>query len=258
MFCKIFKNLIFICLLLALLPQIIAASHSINSHGVRFILPENFRALTLANINRYRAELHEIGYIPEGFAHYLREESMIVYAVSEDWSRQINLRIYESEFSRVVENFNVLNDEWQQHTKQNFLDNIHSSENRTLVNSEFIAAGNVTYIKLHIQVHSEHANFSYMQLFTIANGQNISLTYYNNTPDFTENELAEIENLFNSVSINVRANAGGGFNVLYFTMGIIGLALLLLVLIWAIRAFVKDFIEIRRERKIEHIRHRKR
>lgn len=259
MFRRFINIAIVLCVCLIVLPQITVLAQSINRQGVRFNAPQNFRELTLSNISRFRDELHLMDYTPEGFAIlYLRDSTMIYYGVSEDWSRQINLRIYESELSQVIENFYALTEEQQLHTKQVFLSDIAADGGRTPVDSELITRNNVTFIRLNVKVHTEHAQFMYAQLFTIANGQNISLVYYNSSPDFLQDEIVEIGNVFNSVSVSVRANVGGGVNVLYFIFGAIGLLLLLLVLIWTIRTFVKDFLYAKTERKVEHIKHRKR
>lgn len=252
MFKKIFKNLIVASLLLVLLLTTSCTDE------VQLDLPENFRILTTSNLRRHREELRALGYTPEAFALYLREPSMVIYAVSEDWSRQINLRIYESELSSHIGNLHVLSDEQLLSVKNNLLSQVYSNERLTLEESQLVVVNGVTFVRLNVRVESERANFSYLQLFTIANGQNISLTYYSALAEFDARELAEAEELFNSLNVNVNANFSSNFSVLHFSGGIVGILLLVLLLVWVLRAFIKDFLEIRREGKVEHIGGKKR
>lgn len=253
---KVRKNAlaVMLCVLFAALSALFPSAESFSGENVRLTLPDGFIRLTTRNLSDHLDLLRSLGYSESTFKEELNSDGMVMFAVNDDASKQINLKITESALAERIVSLNDQTDERIEEISSALEQGINEQGYSAVLSRSKLINSGVTYISLTVRVVNGDRQFCYIQYYTILNGLNYSLVYYNNSPELSQEELEECSAMFESLTIQNTQSGGGGYmEAVQIIIAVVGIAAFAGLVIWIIVSLVKDYKRRRRENSIQKL-----
>ncbi len=209
-----------------------------DQYGFYLELPSQYTAIDRSTLSKNREFIEKIGYSVESFSAKLEQSDIVMYAATEDNDRQVQVKYWQSDFSKSIGNMSALNDEKLSTALKAMAEPLMVDENRIL-SSAVGKAGDIVYLYYVVQVEGK---FCYTEYITVVNGYCYSLVYYNSSAEFSEAELNERDGIVLSFDISGASSKSiwGGYSL---AVRIISAALLIVaavVAVYIVSSFVRD------------------
>ncbi len=239
---------IILCIIIALAATVFAAAETLayqnTECGFSIALPNEFIIIDRSTLSKNSEFIEKIGYSVESFSVKLKQSNIVMYSATEDNARQIQIKYWQSDFSKGIGNLSTLDDE-RLATALSTMAKPISNEGNALLSSAIGKVGNNVYLCYTVQVDGK---FCYTEYITVVNGYCYSLVYYNSSSEFSADEIAERDSVIAALSISGAENDSiwGGYSL---SLRIISAVLLIAAVVFAVylvSSFVRD---IRNKRK---------
>ena len=230
------------------------SADSFSGENVKLTLPDEFFQLTAKNLSSHTDLLRQLGYSESSFKEELNSDGMVMFAVNNDASRQINLKIAKSSLSERIVSLNEQTDERIEEISSSLESGINEQGYSTVLSRSRLENNGVLFINLMVKVVNGEKEFCYVQYYTILNGLNYSLVYYNNSPELSQQELDECSAMFKSLQIkNTHAENSGYMGAIQIIIAVVAVAAFSALAGWIIVSLVKDYKRQRRENSIQKL-----
>ncbi len=241
-----------ICLVIALLIMACASSVALakgtkyydDEHGFAITLPDGAIALNRSNLSRNSDFIERLGFSVKSFRSKLEESNILLYAADSDNTYQIQVRVWESTFSREIKNLSGLKGDRLNEALSLLGGNISASDSK-LIDSRVIWVNEQPYLNYTVKVEEA---FCYVESLTVVDGKCVALVYYNSNPTFSTEDSAAQQKLISSLKIDRKNNGswGSGYNLLLRVVCALLVIGASVVVVFLISGFIKD-IKNRRE-----------
>lgn len=230
------------------------SADSFSGENVKLTLPDEFFQLTAKNLSSHTDLLRQLGYSESSFKEELNSDGMVMFAVNNDASRQINLKIAKSSLSERIVSLNEQTDERIEEISSSLESGINEQGYSMVLSRSRLENNGVLFINLMVKVVNGEKEFCYVQYYTILNGLNYSLVYYNNSPELSQQELDECSAMFKSLQIkNTHAENSGYMGAIQIIIAVVAVAAFTALAVWIIVSLVKDYKRQRRENSIQKL-----
>ena len=235
------------CLLLFLLPLGAWAETVSLSDGIQLDVPEDYTVLLPDRLKDHEEFLNKLGHSSKSFKSYMDERHMLLVAATEDNTRQIQLKSWETDFSRQIEDLSALDADALEQAADALL--VREADESLLSWGKAVRGG-VTYLKAVTRVTEQQADFCYIQYITVRDGVYYALVFYNFGGEVTQEQEDEADALLSSLVLPAPKGgsflAGGNYVVQMVIVGILILAAAVISLLLVL-SFIKDIRYRRRE-----------
>lgn len=243
-----------ICAFIAALSGLFVSAESFSGDNVKLTLPDGFVQLTSKNLSKHTDLLRQLGYSESSFREELNSDGMVMFAVNEDASRQINLKITQSPLSQRIVSLKEQTDQRIEEISLSLEQGINEQGYSTVLSRTRQESNGITFINLTVKIVNGDKEFCYVQYYTVLNGLNYSLVYYNNSPELSQEELDECSGMFESMQIkDTQSQSGGYMEAIQIIIAVIAAAAFCALVIWIIVSFVGDYKRQRRENSIQKL-----
>lgn len=240
--------------IIAAVSVISPLAESFSADNVKLTLPDGFIQLTSKNLSKHADLLRQLGYNENSFKEELNSDGMVMFAVNEDASKQINMKITESALAERIVNLSEQTDQRVEEISASLEQGINEQGYSSVLSRSKSLSGGVTYINLTVKVINGDKEFCYVQYYTILNGLNYSLVYYNNSPQLSQEELNECSAMFESLQIkNTYSENNGYMESIQIVIAVVAVAAFVVLAAWIIVSLVKDYKKQRRENSIQKL-----
>lgn len=241
---------LFFCL--CLIPAHAAPEEvSLPAHGISLTVPDGFTVLDAQNAAGQKELLESLGMDAEQFAKNMKASGTLLFAVTPDGKNQLNLKVIENELAGRLHDLSELTPENREEAGRLMIEELSNAENMTVLSQEKRSISGTWFFKVLVRVSSADGEFCFAQYFSIFNGKYYALVYYNNAPEFSEQDERISEDAFASLRISrspkpTAANAGIVLQIIFIALVVLaatgGAA-------YIIYTFVRDIRRERRERE---------
>lgn len=231
-----------ICVVIAFAGAVTAFADSIAYENVKYgfsvTLPDGFLVIDRSTLSKNSEFIEKIGYSVESFSAKLEQSNIVMYAADRDNSRQVQVKHWESDFSKGIGNLSALDDE-RLATALATMAKPLSADGNSLINSAIGEVGNSVYLCYTVQVDGK---FCYTEYITVVNGYCYSLVYYNSSAEFSAEEIKERDAVIAALSIS-GAESDSIWGSYGLSLRLISAVLLIAAVVFAvylISSFVRD------------------
>lgn len=252
--------LVVACILFCLAPMAAAAQTvSLPGEKITLELSDEYTVLTTDTLRQEEDLLERLGHSRDSFKRYMEERNMLMVAVTDDNTRQVQVKSYTSDFSEGLGDLSLLDDASLEQAANSLL---LEEAGEGLQSWGTVTMGDLTFLKATCKVTGNSADFGYIQYVTVRDGSYYALVYYNFGGDITETQAAEADQIFTSWTLPEKKDgnllAGGNFILQMVIVGAL-IAAALVIAILLIVSFFKDAkAKKREEEQTVHIRIKRR
>ena len=232
-------------------PAYAAETVSPAGHGISVQVPDGFKILNEKNAKSEKAFIESLGMDAENFAKNLRESGTLLFAVTQDGKRQLNLKVIENDLSKELYDLTGLTPENQEDAGRRIIAGLEETENMTVLGSERAAVSGTQFYRVRVRVSSPDGEFCFVQYFSIFAGKYYALVYYNSASALSQEDLQTADAAFSSMKIRrspkpTAANAGVILQIVFIAAVV---ALAFAGIVYILYTFVRDIRRRRQERE---------
>lgn len=235
------------CLLFLTLPcGALAETVSLSDPKVRLEIPDGYTVLLPDNLKENGEFLDKLGHTAKSFKNYMEERNMLLVAATDDNTRQIQLKTWETNFSREIGDLSSLDSQELDRAADTLL---AQEADESLLSWGRVTRGGVAYLKSTAKVTEQQADFCYIQYVTVRDGRYFALVYYNFGGELTQEQEAEADALLSSLVLPEKEKsflAGGNYIVQMVIVGALILAAAVIAVLLVV-SFVRDIRYRQRE-----------
>lgn len=240
------KKTIVMLMCIMLMLTLTVSAHAANTfeytngeYGFSLTLTDEYTVIDRNTLSKNKDFIEKIGYSVSSFSAKLEQSSIVMYAATQDNSRQVQVKQWTSDFSTEVGALSALSDDRLSTALEVMARPIVGNDNE-LISSAVGEVGDITYLCYTVRVGQA---FCYTEYVTVAGGKCYSLVYYNSSANFSEEESAERDKFISSLSISDASASSiwGGYSL---TVRIVSAALIIAAASFAVYlviTFVRDF-----------------
>ncbi len=209
-----------------------------EDNGYTINLPEDYTLLNRTNLSSNADFIQRLGYSVKSFRLRMEESNIVLYAADKDNQHQIQLKIWESDFSKQIDQLSSANDEQLSEILYVMSEQLTLDEGR-LIDSRVTSVDGQKYLTYTVQVADA---FCFVQNVTIVNGKCHALIYYNSSAELSKDEQAFQKQLLKSLQIKKiqqKAEGNGYFIVIRIICAIVCIVAIV-VAVFLISSFVRD------------------
>lgn len=235
----------FIILILSTFSVFAAKNDYIDEeYGFSITLPKDYVAINRSNLSSNSDYLKRIGYSVKSFRLRMEDSGIILYAADKDNQHQIQLKMWESDFSNQVGSLSSANNDQLSEMLYVMSEQL-SLDGGRLTDSRITDVGGKKYLTYTVKVEDA---FCFVQNVTVENGKCFSLIYYNSSPEFSEAELSQSKSLLRSLNVKKVATKkeGSGYYLIIRIICAAVAIVAIVVIVFLLSSFVKD-IKLRKE-----------
>ncbi len=225
-----------------------------SDYGFSIELTDDYTVIDRSTVSKNKDFIEKIGYSVGSFSSKLEQSNIVMYAATEDNSHQVQIKRYQSDFSKGVANLSALDDDRLAVALEAMAKPL-SGDGYELLHSAVATVGEVKYLCYIVRVDGK---FCYTEYITVAREYCYSMVYYNSAPEFTSQEEEERDGFISSLAIDgaIGGSIWGGYSI---ALRIISGVLLIAAVIFAgflISSFVRDIRDRRNSPEIipDHIK----
>ena len=227
-------------------------------------VPEEYLVLNKNNSSKHKELIKQLGFTVSSFnqrfnptTQNAQTDTLLLFAVTPDGERQINLKISENEFSAGIHDLSTLTNEQRETALNKLLESVQKNAGRTLHTSEERPLGGAVFYCVTVTVHATR-DFCYREYFTVVNGKYLALTAYNNAASFSGEELAEAEDVFRSLTFRQNTGTDEQQNMLPAVFGGLVLIAASVLILFISFTLIRDLVRARAERfeRSERLNHK--
>ena len=204
-----FAKKLFICGLLFLLclpaMRLSASAQTVafKAQKLSVDLPDGYIILNQSNSVKNKELLKKLGYTVSSFNQKLdkkqKNDLLLLFAVTPDATRQINLNLSENDFSKTAYDLTDLPDNQRISARDMLIQGVKNADGIQVLSTDDMILNGALFIRITATVHATR-DFCFVEYASVINGKYCALTYYNNAPTLSEAELAEADTVFSSLS----------------------------------------------------------
>ncbi|MDR1892619.1 MAG: hypothetical protein LBQ48_06390 [Oscillospiraceae bacterium] len=211
-------------------------------------VPEGYLILNKKNSTEHKELIKRLGFTVSSFNQRFnttttdtQTDTLLLFAVTPDGRRQINLKLTENEFSAGVYDLSTLTSEQRQTALDKLLESVEKNAGRTLLTWGEHPFGGAVFYSVTVMVHATR-DFCYQEYFTVMNGKYLALTVYNNAASFSEEERLEAESVFASLSFHQSAGLDEQKDMLPAVLGGLVLAAAAVLILFISFTLIRDLV----------------
>ena len=209
-----------------------------EDYGYTISLPEDYTTINRTNLSSNAEFIERLGYSVKSFRLRMEESNILLYAADKDNRHQIQLKVWESDFSKEVEQLSTANDEQLSEMLYVMSGQLELEDGR-LTDSRVTDVAGQKYLTYTVEVADA---FTFVQNVTVVNGKCYALVYYNSSPQLSAEEQSAQQALLNSLKIkkvSTKAEGGGYYLVIRIICAAVAIVAIV-VAVLLISSFVKD------------------
>jgi hypothetical protein len=216
-----------------------AVSVKMSDEGFSVEVPDEYTVLTASNLSKNKDFLTGLGHTSESFRRSMDEADIVMYAATADNRRQMQVKIWTSDFSELTGDLSQLSGEAAEQALASIGGDIGGSGQ--LLDSQQIIRGEMRFFRFTVRVDGG-LPFCYIQYLTVLNGKFYSLVYYNAESSLTAEQQSEAEAAFNSFTVQKQRSVGivDGNTLLQIVIGGIVIAAAAALAVYLIVSLYRD------------------
>ncbi len=216
-----------------------AETLSIKEEGLEITLPQGYVEINGENSDENLEIIENFGYTAQSFENYLTKENILLFATNPTDKSQINIKCWESEFSKKAEDLSLV-------SKESLID-IATRLCGTNTGYNIATVNSMSMIEFSKSDYDSGGDYSTVQYITVRNGKFYSLTV-SNPGKLTDQKKSDAWTLVCSLKIDDNTKSGAwsfsGIVCMIFLWALIIAAGIAVVVI--IYTFINDIIKSRR------------
>lgn len=209
-----------------------------EEYGFSVNLPDDYTVINRTNLSSNSKFIERLGYSVKSFRLRMEEAGIVMYAADKDNRHQVQVKVWESDLSKEVQNLSSANDEQLSELLYLMSEQLQLDDGR-LIESRVVKMSEQKFLSYRIQVADA---FCLVQNVTVVGGKCYALVYYNSSPQMDEAEEKAQQALLTSFKVKKTAKAGDGGGY-YLALRIICAAVAIVavvVAVFLISSFVRD------------------
>ena len=251
------------CLTAFLLPLSAAAqTASLPDAKISLELSDAYTVLTKDNLKKQVEFLDRLGHTPTSFSQHMKDRHILLVAATEDNTRQVQVKSYETDFSKKIGELSRLDSDSLAQATETLLAQNAGDE---LLTYGPVTKGDLVFLKSVNRVgkiSDKQTDFCYIQFSTIRNGKYYALVYYNASGELTESQADEAASILSSLTLPKKKGESllvGSNEIIQIVIVGVLLVAAFVILIVLIVSFIKDVRARKREdEQTVHIRIKRR
>ena len=161
-----------------------AFSVSFKDEGIKYKAPDGYEVITRDNFSDSSEIINQLGYTISTISDYFNKNGILMLAVNEDFSKQIQIKCTETDFTLQTDNITSLDEKSAVEIASKMLGVGKEKFKLVLIND-------VRYIETRSIMDSGDNKYAVIQYITIANGKLYTLSYYSNSASVTQSVVSE-------------------------------------------------------------------
>jgi len=209
-----------------------------EDYGFSVTLPQDYVVINRTNLSANSDFIKRLGYSVKSFRLRMEESGILLYAAEKDNQHQIQLKSWESDFSKEVGSLSSASGEQLSEMLYIMSEQLELEGGR-LVDSRVTDVGGKKYLSYTVKVEDA---FCFVQNVTVENGKCYSLIYYNSSAELTQAEKESQQAILKSLSIKkaaTKAEGSGYFLVIRIICAAVAIVAIV-VAVFLISSFVRD------------------
>lgn len=237
---------LWLCVWLTL--SVSAAQVTLDAEKVGLEIPDGFTVVqnTQDDIRANAEFIKTLGHSTTSFGDFMQESGLLLFAATADNQRQVQLAAKSTDFSGEIEELAALaTDEASLNTAVERLVTVGSGETLCGISQVDTGTGRL-FIKIEKLIDAS-VDYSCMQYVTITSGKVYSLMYYNFGGGFTDAERAEMQAIFESLTLpgaGYQTGDDGRTDILIIVVGV----LMVVAVLFAVGVAISLMVELIRRR----------
>lgn len=209
-----------------------------EEYGFSITLPNDYIILNRTNLSSNSDFIKRLGYSVKSFKLRMEESGILLYSADNDNQHQIQLKSWESDFSKEVGSLSSANSDQLSEMLYVMSEQLELEGGR-LIDSRVTDVSGKKYLTYTVEVDGA---FCFVQSVTVENGKCYSLIYYNSAAEFSQTELDEQKTILKSLNIKKAATKteGKGYFILIRIISAVVAIVALIVAVFLISSFVRD------------------
>ena len=209
-----------------------------DEQGFSITLPDGYTAINRSSLSSNKEFIERLGYSVKSFRSKMEESNIVLYAADKDNTSQIQVRVWESNFSREIKQLSGMKDEQLNETLSLLAEGI-AADDAQLTDSRVTKVKKQPYLTYTVKVEDA---FCYIESLTVIDGRCVALLYYNSAPEISSADNTQHQRLLSSLSVDRKGggNWSGGYNLwlrVLCALLVLGAAV---IIVYLISGFIKD------------------
>ncbi len=156
-----------------------AFSVSFKNEGIKYKAPEGYEVIIRDNFSDNSEIINQLGYTISTISDYFSKNGILMLAVSDDYSKQIQIKCTETDFTLQTDNITDLDEKTADEIAVKML-GIGKEK------FKMVQINDVRYIETRSVLDTGDNKYAVIQYITIANGKLYTLSYYSNSASVTQ------------------------------------------------------------------------
>lgn len=157
-----------------------------------FTFPEEFKIITADNIGSFTEYFEKRQIDPDRFLEMLKDRDIKAYAFTEENKKEVYITSVSDRVSKNTFDIDRVDKEWIEEYKEDAMNT--NSVGLEVKSSEEATVGNIKFLRT-IYYDESQTPFMGGEYYTIKNGFNVNVVYYNYVKEEYENTTAEMEKI---------------------------------------------------------------
>ena len=234
-------------LVMSLTLCVSAASYSDADSTFTVEIGSDYTVLRRDNLSKNKDFIEHLGSSVENFGKQMDQSGIKLYAATEDNSRQIQLRVWQSDFSKDIGSLSKLSDEQLAIVREKLPAAVIADGE--LKGTDEITASGAQWFCCTVKVDGtaqaadgEALGYCMREYITVSGGKFYALIYYNSSDELSAAELKEAGDVFASLKLKSEGSsrASGGYILLMRIVAAVLIVVAAVVAVFIISTFVRD------------------
>lgn len=213
-------------------------TYSDNDNGYSVRLPQGYTVIDRYNLSDNKDFIEKIGYSVPSFRNKMNQSDIYMYAADEENRHQVQLRIWESDFSEEVGLLSALSDD----QLKTALDTMSASlgDSVFLLGSRVYKKGELAFLVYDVKAGD---SFCYREYLTVVNSDCYALIYYNSSDTFDDAESKQADIILDSlsVSVNIKGDKWSKYGLTLRIFSTVVIVAAAAGAVYIIYTFIRDF-----------------
>lgn len=209
-----------------------------EDYGFSISLPQDYTVINRTNLSSNKDFIKRLGYSVKSFRLRMEESGILLYAADKDNQHQIQLKSWESDFSKEVGSLSSASGQQLSEMLYIMSEQLELEGGR-LIDSRVTDVGGKKYLTYTVKVEDA---FCFVQNVTVENGKCFSLIYYNSSAELSQSEQESQQAILKSLNIKktaTKSEGSGYFLVIRIICAAVAIVAIV-VAVFLISSFVRD------------------
>ena len=240
-------------LILTVALSVSVGAVSLDEYKFNIEIDESYRVLTEKNIEKSEELVESLGHSIDSMKQYFKDNALIMFAVSEDGKRQLQVTCQETEFSQRMDDISLLGED----EALGFVSRFIKADNVSDI--ALITVGDMKLYEVASTNKDSGGSFCTVQYITVRGGKLYTIGFFEGSSAMSEEFKGFASDTIGTLSIGKNGGAGFSGTENIAEMIIVGLLIVLaaVVAIMVIVSLVRDAIRYDEDKKPLIIRRRR-